>query len=268
MPSGAIRIGCLIFALLPTAGCGGPSAEETQRTAVDRCLRQAKDYCQEGQNDRAVAAYDEAIRLDPNCAVAYINRGGIHAQQGNPQRAVADYAEAARLDSKYADALFRLGYSWFQNRRYADSIAAYDRALQLDPQRPDARAHFFRGNAHDKLGDYEKAVADYDKSVALEPEYALPYFSLAQLRASCPEAAFRCGAKAVANATKACELTDWKNWQVVDALAAAWAEAGDFQNALKWQAKAIEMARQADRRQKKFLQQRLELYRAGKPYRR
>ncbi len=83
--------------------------------------------------------------------------------------------------------------------------------------------------------------------------------------AACPEAKFRDGKKAIQLSTLACELTRWKNPVVLDTLAAAQAEAGDFAAAVKWQLSAIE--RLPDERQKTDYRSRLALYQAKQPYR-
>ena len=261
------KLVCVMLGLLLPAGCGGKAAPVD---ATAESLNRAKDWYQKGEYDKAIAAYTEAIRLDPNCAVAYHNRGSLWTFKGDNQKAIADYTEAMRLDSQYADALYGLGFGWFNKGEYGKAVVAYSEAIRLDPQRADARAYYYRGNARDKLGEYEKAIADYHQALRLDPQFALPYFSLGQLMSSCPDVKYRDGKKAVENATQACKLTDWKDWPVLDTLAAAYAEAGDFDKAIQWQTKTIELTEKAGKateRQKKLVRYRLELYQAGKPFR-
>ena len=66
-------------------------------------------------------------------------------------------------------------------------------------------------------------------------------------------------------ATRACELTQWKNANDLDTLAAAYAEVGEFDEAVEWQEKAIQLTTDAERKQKH--QDRLKLYKEKKPYR-
>jgi tetratricopeptide (TPR) repeat protein len=91
---------------------------------------------------------------------------------------------------------------------------------------------------------------------------------LARMRATSPVTDLRNGAKAIEYATKTCELTKWKNASYVDTLAAAYAEAGDFDSAVKWQKEAINLLtkEEAAKWQAEF-EERLKLYQSGKPYR-
>jgi hypothetical protein len=82
--------------------------------------------------------------------------------------------------------------------------------------------------------------------------------------ATCPEDGIRDGKKAVAAAKKACELTGWKDAVLLDTYAAAQAEAGDFDAAVRWEARAIELT---PKDSQKEYRQRLELYRMSKAYR-
>ena len=86
--------------------------------------------------------------------------------------------------------------------------------------------------------------------------------------ATSPEAELRNGTKAIELATKACELTNWKDVTFVDTLAAAYAETGDFNSAVEWQKKAIDLLPGGEPpwRQPGY-KDRLELYQSGKPYR-
>jgi len=102
----------------------------------------------------------------------------------------------------------------------------------------------------------------------LSEEHPLMLKKLARLQATYPAAEFRDGAKAVENATKACELTDWKNADYVDTLAASYAEAGDFDSAVKWQKEAIDLLTEGTSAESRSnYESRLNLYRSGKPYR-
>jgi len=132
-----------------------------------------------------------------------------------------------------------------------------------------ARAYHNRGqSAKHRGGGYGEAISDYEAAVRVDPNYALGFSDLAWLRAACPAAKFRDGAKAIENATKACELTDWKNHSYVGTLAAVYAEVGDFATAVKWQKEAIDLLTE-DKRAKwqANYESRLKLYQSGKPYR-
>jgi len=81
-------------------------------------------------------------------------------------------------------------------------------------------------------------------------------------------AELRNGPEAIENATKACELTNWKNGRYVGTLAAAYAEAGDFASAIKWQKKAIDLLTEEGRPlQQPFFESRLKLYESRQPAR-
>jgi tetratricopeptide (TPR) repeat protein len=108
-------------------------------------------------------------------------------------------------------------------------------------------------------------VAEIDQ---LEPETRHSVLnSIAWLRATSPQQSLRDGKQAVSVATRACELTEWKNWAYLDTLAAAYAEAGDFENALKFQSQAVELSAAASVDQQSGMHKRHELYRKKKPHR-
>jgi tetratricopeptide (TPR) repeat protein len=122
-----------------------------------------------------------------------------------------------------------------------------------------------RGYAWSAIGEFDRAIADYNEAIRINPEGAWPYGARAWLWATCRSDKIRDGKNAVESATRACELCDWKDANAISALAAAHAEAGDFESAVKWQSKAIELA--TDEKNKDDYRTRLKLYQEKKPYR-
>ena len=114
-------------------------------------------------------------------------------------------------------------------------------------------------------GDYPRALALYDQLARTYPDLVEAHSRSAWLRATCPDAQHRDGQLAVASATRACELTNWKDPGEWEVLAAAFAEAGDFASAVKWQQKVMAQAVRAAN--PKSRQERLELYLAGNAFR-
>ena len=104
-----------------------------------------------------------------------------------------------------------------------------------------------------------------NRAARLSANEARAHNARAWILATCSDSKYRDGGKAVESAKTACTLTDWKQPSFLDTLAAAFAESGDFENAIKWQSKAIELA--TDPAEKHELQSRLKLYQDKKPYR-
>jgi serine/threonine-protein kinase len=116
-----------------------------------------------------------------------------------------------------------------------------------------------------RQGRLASARAQFAEAARLAPNNADVHNNRAMIWATSPEAQYRDGRRAVASATRACELTGWKNASTLDSLAAAWAEAGDFAQAVKWQSRALDLL--TDARKTEDFRSRLRLYQAGQPYR-
>jgi tetratricopeptide (TPR) repeat protein len=217
-----------------------------------------KDY------DQAVRDFSEAIRLNPQDPLSYLDRGIAHKGKKDYDKAVADYTEAIRLDPAWAHAYYNRANAHGARKDYDKAIADYGEAIRLDPK--DSDAYFNRANAYKARKEYDKAVADYTQAIRLDPNDPDAYDSLAWILATCPDARFRDGAKAVDYAGTACELTDARSAYFMATLAAAFAELGKFDQAVKWQRRALESPDyQRDEGEK--ARQRLKLFEARKPYR-
>ena len=142
------------------------------------------------------------------------------------------------------------------------AVSHWSEVIRSDSK--DSAAYIGRGLAYRELRDYDDAIADYNEAIRIDPKYSRAYNARAWIWATCPDVRFRDGQRAVASATRACELDPAKASINIGTLAAAYAEAGDFENAVKWQLRAIQVAPTSD--QANF-QTRLDLFRSGKPYR-
>jgi tetratricopeptide (TPR) repeat protein len=238
----------------------------------------------------------KAIRLDSKYAIAYYNRGNSWADKGEFDKAIRDFNEAVHLDPEYKRAYFNRGATWQEMDEFEKGIKDYTKVIQLDPQ--DAVAFNNRGVAWAGAGELDKAIQDYSKAIWLESQFAYAYSNRASiwsikreyakavndyaegirldsqdvsacnefawLLATCPEAEFRDGLDAVILGENLCELSEWKEAGYINTLAAAYAEFGDFDQAVKYQKRCIEqLDKDVD---KDEYMERLKLYGEGKPY--
>jgi tetratricopeptide (TPR) repeat protein len=236
-----------------------------QFTPLDPLLLtyRARGFSETNQFNLALADCNQAIHLDPALAKAHVMRGIVFGYKGDHVRAIADYSKAIQIDRRYAGAYVNRGLSYYVTGEHGRAVADFDAAIKIDPE--DASALTNRGIALDATGDYDRAIADFDDAIRIDPRYAHAYNLRAWIWASCPDAKYRNGMKAIESANRACDLSGWDNPAMLDTLAAAYAETGEFDRALRWELKAIELA--TDWTTKGDFSARLKLYQGGKPYR-
>jgi tetratricopeptide (TPR) repeat protein len=130
-------------------------------------------YLGKGQYDRAIEDLDQAILLNPNNAEVLRNRGIAYANKGQPDRAIEDYDQAIRLDPNNALAFNNRGYAYLGKGQYDRAIQDLDQAIRLNPNY--ALAFNNRGNAYGAKGLYDQAIADFTKAIELKPDDAIAY---------------------------------------------------------------------------------------------
>jgi tetratricopeptide (TPR) repeat protein len=197
-------------------------------------LQSANDAILKGDYDLAIARCNRAIGLIRDAPAAYITRAWAFTGKGEYDKVIEDC----------------------------------DTALRLSPiARDESTAYTNRATAYSRKRNYEKAINDCRKAIQVDPQNYLPYGNLSWILATCPDDKWRDGKKALELAKKAFEMEpgDANN---MDNLAAAYAESGDFDQAVQWQQKAIKGSnKSATGDLYKAMRERLELYKKKMPYR-
>jgi tetratricopeptide (TPR) repeat protein len=213
----------------------------------------------------AVAYFTKEIKENPESIPAHRSRAMAQALNGNHDAAVADATEAIRLDPKdWQSYMHRTNY-WTYKHNYDKAIEDLDEAIRLKPElmKPLVTTRAF---LRAKKGDYAGAAKDYEDFLKTDGNNIGILNNLAWLLATCPDDQVRDGRRAVTLAEKAVELTERKSATYLDTLAAAYAEARRFDDAVRVQQEAL-----TDRRlvvdDGNQANQRLELYRQRKAYR-
>jgi lipoprotein NlpI len=124
--------------------------------------------------DRAIADFDQAVRLDPKNSDVYTVRGMAWEAKGDFERAIADFDQAIRLDPKNTEAYTVRAMAWQTKGDLDRAIADYDQAIRIDPK--NTRAYSVRGVAWAAKGDLDRAIADYDQAIRLDPKNSSWYF--------------------------------------------------------------------------------------------
>ena len=241
------------------------------------------------EHARAAADFTEAIRLDPSGDWPYHDRAAAYHALLDYEQALADADEAVRLNPDEPAHLATRASILFARKEYDRAIEDYTEAAHrlggdgasLDASLDDSPEGGETGRTRGRLSKvkwmsaraecwaakraFDKAIADYAEALRLDSRDFATLNSLAWLLATCEFSPYRDGKRAFDLAARACSLTGFRNHLVLDTLAAAYAEAGDFAAAVKWQSEAIALAA-GDERFASAYRARLKLYQDKTPF--
>ena len=200
-----------------------------------------------------------------NNAGAYYNRGIAYKNKGQYERAISDYTKALEINPRDADTYYNRGITYRNKGQYDKAITDFTKGIEINPR--DARAYNNRGIVYAQgKGQYDKAITDFTKAIEIHPWDTSAYNSLSWLLATCPTSRYRDGVEAVGLAQKAVELDN--SFHNLDTLAAAYAEAGNFEKAIKAQERAISLLKiNANTKELAEAKEHLGYYKAHKPWR-
>src|ERR1700736_2031365 len=175
------------------------------KTAM-KLWQDAETQLKNGDVENAYRNVEAALRSDPTLYPALYTRAKVFIRQRKYELAVKDCTEALRQDSTFVEAAL------------------------------------LRASANAKLGRYAASLKEIEHCISIRPRIdalARAIGDRAWLRATCPDPSFRNGQQAIKDATSACKLLEWKDEDAIDTLAAAYAEAGDFDSAVHYEGEAL-----------------------------
>ena len=148
------------------------SGTSEKELRAELAFQQGNVFMMLGQINGAIEHYSHAIKLDPNNASTYNNRGVTYVEKGNLDHAIEDFNTAIDLKPNYA-AYNNRGSAYDKKGDFNRAIKDYTKAIGLNPNY--AETYNSRGNAYDKKGEFDKAIEDYNTAIDLNPNYANAY---------------------------------------------------------------------------------------------
>lgn len=184
--------------------------------------------------------FRSAIRIRPKWAEAHLNLGALLLKRDDLDGAEAQFLHALRIQPDFAGAQNSLGIALQNIGRIEEAIAHYQDALRI---RPDyAEVHNWLGTALLVIGRFNEALSHYNDAVRYSPQNVAAVNNLARILATCPLADVRDGKRALKLAERLAEWQGPDRFPVLDTLAAARAEPGQFDQAVEWQEKTVQLA--------------------------
>jgi tetratricopeptide (TPR) repeat protein len=219
----------------------------------------------QGKVDEAIKECKTAVQLDPRYDPAHSALGRYFAEKKDYESAIAHCETAIKLHPGDLKARNNLGNVLFLEGRYAVAKTQFAEVLRLDPNHTDA--HNNLALTCQKLDQTAEAIAQFRQAIQLRPGFAAALNNLAWILATSPEPQFRNGSEAVRLATEACDSTQFAQPNMLGTLAAAYAEAGQFHEAIALAEQAQERAGTGQNPLQDRLGAMIASFSAGHPYR-
>jgi tetratricopeptide (TPR) repeat protein len=221
---------------------------------------------EQGKVEAAMGRFEEAIALCPGFAPAHCNLGVALYQKGEIREALQQLSLAVQIDPDLADAHFSMGNILLLLDRYPESAVQFREVVRLRPE--DADAHSNLALALDRQGNIAEAVKQYREVVRISPENLTVARQLAWYLATCPDANVRNADEALSLAKRVVQEAGSRVPILLDTLAAAYASAGNFDDAVEVAQNALADATNLWKTTlAREIEARLKLYRAKMPYR-
>ncbi len=221
---------------------------------------------QSGRTAEAIAAFRKAVSLQPGFVAGQCNLGTALAMSGKLEEAAAVLQKAIELDPGYAPAYYNYGLVLSDQGKKDLALPLWKKAVEVNPQYAEAR--FILAEQLEAAGRPGEAVFEWRKGLEVQPEHIPALSRLAWILATSTDGSLRNGVESVRLAERAVQRSGGKDLASLEALAAAYAEAGRFPEAVQAARQAYaEATRQNLYRRASEAKARLGLYQSGKPCR-
>ena len=242
-----------------------PLVKQHRTTCYEVHRYLADDLVKQGKNDEAIEHYTQSLELNPDQPEVNYNLANILARKGRLSEAVAHYNEALKLRPDYLEARNNLARALAEQGNLEEAIEHWQEMVRINPD--NSMLYSNLGTAYRRLGKFDRAIICWERALRLKPDYVSVLNKLAWLLATCENPDYRAPARAVELAERGCKLIGYNEPRLLDTLAAAYAEAGRFDEAVGTAERALELARLAgERKLAADISKRLELYRQGQAY--
>jgi len=217
-----------------------------------------------GKIEDGITQFRKALQIAPGQLMTRNNLGYVLLQSGKVDEAIGEFNQVLQTQPENANAHFNLGNALLQKGNADEAMDHFQRALQREPGF--AEAHYSLGTALLQKGRETEALAQFRQAIQLKPDYSEALNDLAWELATAPLPSARDGNKAVELAQRADQLAGGKDLDVLDTVAAAYAEAHRFEEAVRTARQAIAFARSSGQENRVAqLNSELALYQAGQP---
>lgn len=145
-------------------------AFQVDQSLAEEAYKRGVELVDAGDDEQALASFDEALARSPKHALAYHDRGNAYRRLGNLTQAIGDHSKAIEYKPGWAEAYYQRGFDHSDAQEPVQAILDYSKAIELSPDF--GAAYYARGLAHIGAGDLPQAILDFNKTLELYPEYA------------------------------------------------------------------------------------------------
>ena len=205
------------------------------------------------------------IEINPRHLLAHANLASVLSDQGHLDEAIFQYRSALEINPAFVGARYQLARVLVEAGQPDEAIVEYEKVLDFEPDFPKARYNL--GRILYQQGKIGEAIGQWTGALRLQPQSVLVLHQLAHVLATGPYASVRDGPRAVELAERAVTLADGPDANLLDTLAAAYAEAGRFADAVQTVRNAAKRAaEQNEQSLAESIRDRIPLYEAGIPF--